>query len=97
MAQDKTEVTMTNQHHCPAIIKEVNLTQQDHDLKEKQAISMNKYYRPQSVAEILNIALSTFWLYVKQNKISTIKLSARVTVVSDSELQRFINAGVCND
>jgi hypothetical protein len=63
------------------------------ECKNKTGSIMNQYYRPRTVAKKLNIGLSSFWLYVKQNKLSTIKLSARVTVVSDSELQRFINSG----
>lgn len=54
---------------------------------------MNPYKRPQDAAKYLSIGLSTFWLYVKQNKIAVTKLSARVTVVSQDELNRFISEG----
>lgn len=47
--------------------------------------------RPKNAAKFLDIGLSTFWLYVSQGKIQTIKLSDRVTVVHEDELQRFIN------
>ena len=52
---------------------------------------MNKYYRPKEVANLLGIGLSTFWLYVEQNKLVTQKLSKRVTVVSEDELKKFIS------
>lgn len=54
---------------------------------------MCKQYRPQEAAHYLSIGLSTFWLYVKQNKIVVTKLSPRVTVVSQKELERFITEG----
>ncbi len=50
--------------------------------------------RPKNAAKYLDIGLSTFWLYVSQGKIQTIKLSDRVTVVHEDELQRFINQSV---
>ena len=52
---------------------------------------MSNLFRPKEVAEKLGIGLSTFWLYVKQEKISVIKLSDRVTVVSEDEISRFIS------
>ena len=53
---------------------------------------MKQFYRPKNAAKHLDIGLSTFWSYVKQEKIKVIKLSSRVTVVSSDELERFINA-----
>jgi len=55
---------------------------------------MNKHYRPKNAAHYLDIGLSTFWMYVKQQRITVKKLSSRVTVVSEDELNRFVNAGV---
>jgi len=52
---------------------------------------MTKQHRPKKAAELLGIGLSTFWLFVKQGKIKTTKLSERITVVSEDELQRFIS------
>lgn len=52
---------------------------------------MSRNYRPKEAASILAIALSTFWLFVKQGKIKTTKLSERITVVSEDELQRFMS------
>ena len=51
---------------------------------------MSKQYRPKEAARFLAIGLSTFWLFVKQGKIKTTKLSERITVVSENELERFI-------
>lgn len=50
--------------------------------------------RPKNAAKYLDIGLSTFWLYVSQGKIQTIKLSDRVTVVHEDELERFINQSI---
>ena len=55
---------------------------------------MKQYYRPQKTANKLGIGLSTFWLYVEQGKISTIKLSPRVTVVSEDEIEKFISNSI---
>jgi len=51
---------------------------------------MTKNYRPKEAAKFLAIGLSTFWLFVKQGKIKTTKLSERITIVSEEELQRFM-------
>jgi hypothetical protein len=47
-------------------------------------------YRPNSAADVLDLPIQTFWQYVKEGKIETIKLSDRVTVVEHRELVRFI-------
>jgi len=47
-------------------------------------------YRPKPAARYLDIGLSTFWLYVKQGKLETTKLSERVTVVKKADLDAFI-------
>lgn len=49
-----------------------------------------KYYRAPEAAEFLGIGVSTVWLYAKQQKLQTIKLSQRVTVFDIDELNRFI-------
>ncbi len=54
---------------------------------------MNPYKKPKEAAHYLSIGLSTFWLYVSQNKIAVKKLSSRVTVVSQEELDRFVDEG----
>lgn len=54
---------------------------------------MNKTnYRPKDAASFLGVGLSTFFLYVSQGKIKTIKLSDRVTIVRQEELDRFIQS-----
>lgn len=50
------------------------------------------HYRPKDAAPYLSVGLSTFWLYVSQGKIKTIKLSDRVTIVTQEELDRFIQS-----
>jgi len=55
--------------------------------------NIKKYYRPKEVCELLGIAKATFWLYVKQGKLKTKKLSERVTVITEDELQKFIDGG----
>ena len=49
-------------------------------------------FRPKQAAQYLGIGLSTFWLYVSQGRINTIKLSDRVTVIDESELKRFVES-----
>lgn len=48
-------------------------------------------YRPREAAKILAIGLSTVWLYIKQGKLKSYKLSDRVTVIKHSDLQAFID------
>ena len=63
--------------------------------KEKNRTLQQKvWYRPNESAEYLCISIATFWNYVKQNKISTKKLTPRVTVVNITELENFINCEV---
>lgn len=51
-----------------------------------------KYLRAKDVAEYLGIGLSTVWLYAKQEKITPINISKRVTVFKQSDIEAFINA-----
>lgn len=51
-------------------------------------------YRPKEAAKYLGVGLSTVWLYIKQGKLQSIKLSERVTIVSQESLDSFINASV---
>lgn len=43
-------------------------------------ITKQKFMRAKRLAEHLGVAESTVWLYAKQNKITPIKASAKVTV-----------------
>ena len=47
-----------------------------------------EHYRPKEAAQYLGIGLSTVWLYIKQGKLHTRKLSDRVTVISRLELEK---------
>jgi excisionase family DNA binding protein len=46
--------------------------------------------RPKQVAKYLGIGLSTVWLYLKQGKLVSIKLSEKVTVFRKEDLDNFI-------
>ena len=48
-------------------------------------------FRAKEASEYLSIGLSTLWLYVKQGKLSPIKLSPRVTIFKRSDLDGFID------
>ncbi len=50
--------------------------------------------RAKEAAQYLGVGLSTIWLYVKQKKITAIKLSDRVTIFKKEDLDRFINTKV---
>ena len=47
-----------------------------------------KYMRARQLAEHLGIGLSTVWLYVKQGKITSKKISDRVTVFDVLEVEK---------
>jgi predicted DNA-binding transcriptional regulator AlpA len=49
-----------------------------------------KYLRVSEVSEYLGIGVSTVWLYVKQGKFKTKKLSPRVTVFDVKEVEAFV-------
>jgi len=51
-----------------------------------------KYYRANEAAEFLGISKSCIWLYLKQSRLTSIRLSPRVTVISIDELNAFVNA-----
>lgn len=53
-----------------------------HQEKEK------KFMRARELANHLGIALSTVWLYAKQGKITSKKLSERVTVFNVAEVEK---------
>jgi len=46
--------------------------------------------RAKEAHKYLGVGLSTLWLFVKQEKIKTIKLSDRVTIFTKSNLDAFI-------
>ena len=52
---------------------------------------MNKYIRLQDVMRKTGIAKSTIWLWVKEDKFpKPIKLSSRITVWDESEIENWI-------
>jgi len=51
-------------------------------------------YRPKEAAQYLGCGLSTIWLYIKQGKITALKLSEKVTIIKKESLDAFIDASV---
>jgi len=49
-------------------------------------------YRPKEVSKILSCGISTVWLYIKQGKLKSQKLSNRVTIIKHEDLESFINS-----
>jgi predicted DNA-binding transcriptional regulator AlpA len=58
---------------------------------------VKKYYRVPEAAQFLGISVSCAWLYIKQSKLSSVKLSPRVTVISVDELNAFVNTASTGD
>lgn len=56
-----------------------------------QNLEKKKMYRAIELAKYLGVGLSTIWLYSKQDKITAIKLSERVTVFSIDEVNKVFN------
>ena len=50
-----------------------------------------EHMRAKEASKYLGVGLSTIWLYVKQGKINTVKLSDRVTIFKRKDLDNFIN------
>lgn len=50
------------------------------------------HLRAKKAAEFLGIGQSTLWLFTKQGKIKSIKLSDRVTVWAKTELETFVTS-----
>ena len=46
-------------------------------------------YRPKEASIYLGVGLSTVWLYIKQKKLKTKKLSPQVTVIHIDDLKAF--------
>lgn len=53
---------------------------------------MTEHFRAKQAAQYLGVGESTLWLYTKQNKLKSIKLSDRVTIWKKSVLDAFIAA-----
>lgn len=52
-----------------------------------------KFMRAKELAKHLNIGLSTVWLYSKQGRINSIKLSEKVTVFEVAEVEKALIGG----
>ena len=48
-------------------------------------------YRPKEASQYLGVAISTLWLYIKQGKLKTKKISERVTIIEKKELDNLIS------
>ena len=58
---------------------------------QKPSVPTKQSYRPKEAAEYLGVGLSTIWLYITQGKFKTRKLSPKVTVISRSDLDAFLD------
>lgn len=56
-------------------------------------IKKQKYMRARELANHLGVGLSTIWLWSKQKKISSKKLSERVTVFEVAEVEKALFGG----
>jgi hypothetical protein len=62
------------------------------------SIKLPKRLRAKQIAEEFSICLSSVWLYAKQQKITPIKVSPRITVFDTQEvLALFSNSEVHNE
>lgn len=50
--------------------------------------------RAREAASYIGCGLSTIWLYAKQGKIKSYKISDRVTIFKKEDLDRFINSSI---
>ncbi|MDD3775679.1 MAG: hypothetical protein PHV08_06970 [Sulfurovaceae bacterium] len=60
-------------------------------MSKQTIIQQRGFLRPKEAAIFLGVGLSTFWRYVKQEKIKTSKLTSGVTIIAIDELNRFAN------
>ena len=61
-------------------------------LKKNTDLSKKEFLRADEACLFLNVGLSTIWLFVKQNKIKSYKISERVTLFKTCELREFIES-----
>ena len=55
--------------------------------------ALDKILRAHAAAATLGVSKSTIWRYVRQGKLSAVRLSARVTGFRSSEIQAMIAEG----
>jgi predicted site-specific integrase-resolvase len=56
--------------------------------EEFNKLQVAKFMRAKQLAKHLSIGLSTLWLWHKQGKITSIKISERVTVFNVTEVEK---------
>lgn len=56
-------------------------------------LQTKKFMRAKELAKHLSIGLSTLWLYHKQGKITSKKLSERVTIFEVAEVEKALFGG----
>ena len=61
--------------------------------KEFNTLKEKKFMRAKKLAEHLGVGLSTVWLWNKQGKIKSLKLSERVTVFEVAEVEKALFGG----
>lgn len=59
-----------------------------------QQLKERRFLRDKQAAAWLGIGISTLWLYVRQKKIPSIKLSPKVTVFAVADLEEFVQSRV---
>lgn len=59
-----------------------------------QQLKIRQHLRDKQAAAWLGVGISTIWLYVRQGKLKSIKLSPKVTVFSVSDLEEFVQSRV---
>ena len=52
--------------------------------------SLQEFYRPKQVAELLGVSLRTYYTLIEKGKLHPIKLSERVTIISRKEIFEMI-------
>ena len=57
-------------------------------MQKLETIKTAKYLRAKELAKHLGVGLSTIWLWNKEGKISSTKLSSRVTVFEVAEVEK---------
>lgn len=62
-------------------------------MKQFETLQTKKYMRARELANHLGVGLSTVWLWNKQGKITSKKLSERVTVFEVAEVEKSLFDG----
>lgn len=54
----------------------------------------NRKLRAKDISKLYSVSESTVWLYVKQKKINSYKISSRVTVFDFDEIEKFFSTNL---